>query len=158
MRAKLALLVAVPAIVALVAGSISALAVPAPKATGGGQTDVGTRGAGDTIAFVAQGSGDSVSGQTQYVDREGGTGQGQTVFHGRVTCLEVEENVATLGGNWAGGGGYEVVVIDNGNGAGQDAIGVFPDEGAMPDCERDEDPEDETAALARGNAQVRDDG
>src|SRR5688500_13022225 len=60
------------------------------KVTGGGQTDVGTSGAGDTIALTAQDGAAGVIGQVQYIDREGGTGAGQVVYHGTVTCLNVE--------------------------------------------------------------------
>lgn len=154
----------------LVAGALAATSAPAPKITGGGQTLEGTTGAGDTIAFVAQGfptddDENAARGQVQYIDREDGT---QIVRHGRVTCLavgtELDENgdpipnSGRIGGYWEerdGGGTFEIAVVDNGEGsnADDDLIGVFPE--AEPDCANDDgDDDDPTTALARGNVQV----
>ncbi len=49
---------------------------PRDRATGGGQILVGTRGAGDTIAFTAQGTPQQAREQVQFVDRTGGIGKG----------------------------------------------------------------------------------
>jgi hypothetical protein len=65
---------------------------PNDRATGGGQNLVpSSGGAGNTVAFSAQtDSQGRTKGQFQYVDRGGtGTGQGQVVYHGVVTCLNV---------------------------------------------------------------------
>lgn len=129
-------------------------------ATGGGQVLVGTKGAGDTIAFTAKGTVDAGAGQVQYVDREGGTGQGQTIYHGTVSCLHVSGNVARIAGLWRDGGQFQIYVEDNGEGAAadDDVVTVFPNaEEVTCDPEEFEEPEDEDkTALARGNTQVRD--
>jgi hypothetical protein len=93
----------------LAAFSLIAAGSPNDRVTGGGQILVSEDGgAGDTIAFSAQQTRDGgVRGQVQYVDREGGTGQGQTTYHGTVSCLEVDGNTATLAGTWNGGGELE---------------------------------------------------
>ena len=165
-------LIAVAVVGLLVAGSLAAISAPAPKITGGGQTLNGTTGAGDTIAFVAQGfptddDANAARGQVQYIDRDPDAGT-QIVRHGTVTCLalgtEEDENgdpipsSGRIGGVWEerdGGGTFEIAVVDNGEGsnADDDLIGVFPE--AMPDCVNDDgDDDDPTTALARGNVQV----
>lgn len=124
-------------------------------ATGGGQILVGSEGgAGDTIAFTAQGTADGAKGQVQYVDREGGTGQDQVVQHGTVTCIDVQGNVARIAGEWRDGGTFGLYVEDNGEGDGTDMIALTPD---LTDCAEDREDDDPTG-LARGNAQVRDRG
>ena len=131
------------------------------KVTGGGQTDVGTTGAGDTIAFVAQGEGDRLKGQVQYVDRE--DGETVAIYHGTITCLEEfdagEQGAAWIAGTWTvkGSGPFEIYVEDNGEGSNavaEDMIQI--DELAeSPDCSDDGDDDDEeVAALGRGNVQV----
>jgi hypothetical protein len=156
-------LIAATVVALLVAGALAAVSAPAPKVTGGGQTLNGTTGAGDTIAFVAQGfptadDADAARGQVQYIDRDPDTGT-QIVRHGTVTCLVIESpNSARFGGVWEerdGGGTFEIAVVDNGEGAedDDDLIGVFPM--AEPDCVNDDgDDDDATTALARGNVQV----
>jgi hypothetical protein len=137
---------------ALALSGVSAFAGQAPKATGGGQIDISTDGgAGSTIAFTAQGVGDAVKGQVQYVNRKGDE---QVVRHGTVTCLTVMGNMARLGGTYRDGGTFEIFVEDNGEGsqAEDDMIGVTED--MANDCNEDSD-ESEPTALARGNAQVR---
>lgn len=122
-------------------------------ATGGGQVLIGTRGgAGDTIAFTAKGTMDSGTGQVQYVDR---TEDGQTVFHGTVSCLAVMGNVAKISGSWADGGSFAVYVEDNGEGAAadDDVVTVLQD---VSGCDFDEPDDEDKTGLARGNAQVRD--
>ncbi len=136
----------------------TATATQEDAATGGGQVMVGTKGAGDTIAFTAQGTLSSASGQIQYVDREGGTGKDQTTYHGTISCIEAVGNVAKMAGAWRDGGTFQLYVEDNGEGAAADSDVVTLTLGAEPTCDFD-DPEDEDkVALARGNAQVRDRG
>lgn len=139
---------------ALAFSGSTAMAGQQDAATGGGQILVGDRGAGDTIAFTAQGTSDGAKGQVQYVDREGGTGQGQTVQHGTVTCIDVQGNVARIAGEWRDGGTFGLYVEDNGEGDGTDMIALTPD---LTDCSDEREDEDPTG-LARGNAQVRDRG
>lgn len=140
--------------VGAILGATAASAAQGDAATGGGQTMVGTKGAGDTIAFTAKGTIDAGEGQVQYVDREGGTGKGQTVYHGTVHCLAVMGNVAKIAGTWNDGGAFGIYVEDNGEGRdNNDIVTVLPGEST---CDFD-DPEDEDkTALARGNVQVRD--
>jgi hypothetical protein len=140
--------------VALALSGANAFAGQEDAATGGGQILVGDKGAGDTVAFTAQGTADAARGQVQYVDREGGTGQGQTVMHGTVTCIDVQGNVARIAGEWRDGGTFGLYVQDNGEGDGSDMIAVTPN---LTDCAEDRDDNDPTG-LARGNAQVRDRG
>ena len=152
---KIALLTALATVAAAIA-SVAAVANTGDKAVGGGQTMVGERGAGDTIAFSALENGKGIVGQVQYVDREGGTGKGQTVLHGTVDCLEVAENVAVFAGTWNSGGDFEVYVEDNGEpNQGNDMIFVNQ-EAAEPDCQEDDNYEDDATSLSRGNAQVFD--
>lgn len=155
--------------IALLFGLVAALAVglvtmgrasSAFKVTGGGQTTVSTTGAGDTIAFTAQNTGDGTDarGQIQYIDREEGRVVG--IFHGTVTCLRAvdagEQGAAQFAGVWTsqGEGPFEVYVEDNGepnHGADQ----VFLTREEPGDCAED-DPEDDDGetALGRGNVQV----
>jgi hypothetical protein len=149
--------------------AVAALAVPVAanagsptdRATGGGQTLVGTTGAGNTVAFTAQGTTSSGKGQVQVVDRSAGTGQSQVKFHGIVDCIDVSGNMAEIGGYKRDdpANRFSLYVEDNGEGAqaaGADMI-VFSD---MTDgtCDLgDQDNESDGAvALARGNAQVYD--
>lgn len=158
MRKLITATVAASAALALVAAGS-----PTDRATGGGQVLVGTRGAGDTIAFTAKGDVQSARGQVQYVDRTGGTGQGQQAYHGTVDCLYVNGNTAIIGGEWAerdGGGRYELYVVDNGEGAAAESdvvyIGDAPENACDPENYDGDDAPDQ--ALARGNAQVYDAG
>ena len=141
---------------ALALSGTSALAGQGDAATGGGQILVGTEGgAGSTIAFTAQATGDAARGQVQYVDR---SGEEQVVHHGTVSCLTVTGNMARIGGDWRDGGTFEIYVEDNGEGsnaASEDMIGIT--ENMANDCAEDDD-ESEPVGLARGNAQVRDRG
>ena len=140
---------------ALALTGASAFAGQGDAATGGGQILVGDAGAGDTIAFTAQGTAEAATGQVQYVDREGGTGQGQTVKHGTVTCIDVQGNVARIAGEWREGGTFGLYVEDNGEGGdATDMIAITPD---LTDCAEDRE-DGERHGLARGNAQVRDRG
>jgi hypothetical protein len=126
------------------------------RATGGGQVLIGDRGAGDTIAFTARGTEDAATGQVQYVDREGGTGQDQKVLHGTVCCLSVDGTLAKLAGTWEAGGTFELLVVDNGEGAADDDDIVTLQNDQPNDCSQDDDDDDANVALARGNAQVYD--
>ena len=132
----------------------SATAGQQDAATGGGQILFSTDGgAGNTIAFTAQGTAEAAKGQVQYVNREAGTGQSQVVQHGTVTCIDVQGTIARISGTWRDGGAFGLYVQDNGEGsaAENDVVTVVP---GVSDCDFD-DP-DEFTALGRGNAQVRD--
>jgi hypothetical protein len=158
-----------------IAGMSAGSAAPAvTKITGGGQTLVPTDGgAGDTIAFSAQtdGTAEGVKGQFQYVDRTGGTGAGQTVYHGTVTCVALlpsdGPNVGVIGGTSTEGIPFRIDVIDNGSGkAHDDANGtdlIVVRQGAAAQDGGDDgtdtalcDDEDETADadLSRGNVTI----
>jgi hypothetical protein len=129
------------------------------RATGGGQVLVGTDGgAGDTIAFTARGTAEpgGARGQVQYVDRTGGTGIGQTVRHGTVSCLRVDGNTAKIAGTWDQGGTFQLLVVDNGQGAAADDDLVTVQNAADPTCNQEDNDDDNQVALARGNAQVYD--
>ena len=141
------------AMTAAISFSLVARAGTGDKVTGGGQTDVGTQGAGDTIAFTAQTTNGVTAGQIQYIDRTGGTGQGQVVYHGTINCLTVSGSTADFSGVWDNdAGSFEVVVQDNGNGNGQDMIAIDP-AASNPSCSDSTKPSN-NGALARGNAQV----
>jgi hypothetical protein len=150
---------------------------PFDRATGGGQIEVGTNGtgAGSTIAFNARGvdpTSTLARGEVQYIDRTGGNGQDQVIWHGTVDCLRVVSAVApsqsdpdgtpqyaNISGTWDRGdstGPFEILVTDDGEGAdAQDLITVteLDDEPGCGDEQSDEEPETE---LARGNVQVYD--
>lgn len=131
-----------------------ATAAQPASATGGGQTMVGSQGAGDTIAFTARNGADGQpTGQVQYVDRTDGTGQNQTVWHGTVNCFEASGNTARIAGTWNNdGSAFYLYVQDNGEGDGSDIV-AFTQQG---DGTCAQDPGDGNFSLARGNAQVRD--
>lgn len=157
-----------------ITGVSSASAAPAVyKVTGGGQTLVPAGGgAGNTIAFSAQSQGDEGSaakGQFQYVDRKGtGTGKGQEVVHGTVSCVVVfsrtdEGGMAVIGGTSREGEPFRIDVTDDGQGAhGNDMIVVRRGAAAQDGGDDDSgdtalcDSEDETAdvALNRGNVKI----
>ena len=145
-------LMVVPAMFAGAAGKGS----KTDRATGGGQILVGSRGAGDTIAFTAQGTEAAGKGQVQVIDRTGGTGQGQVKFHGTVICLNVAGNSAKLAGFTRDGGTFTLFVVDNGEGANSDRDLITLDRQSDPTCEFNDDDEDNAVELARGNAQVYD--
>jgi|SRR5215207_5276583 len=143
--------VALPVTVAM-AGS------PNDRVTGGGQTLVGTKGAGNTIAFNAQGNSDAAKGQVQVVDRSLGTGQGQVRFHGIVDCVTVSGNMAEIYGHKrdAPDDDFTVYVVDNGEGAAADNDLVFLNDNPQSPCELEDDDDQGDVELARGNAQVYD--
>ena len=156
----------------LIAVAVLAIAVPGfasagaayDRATGGGQILVDTDGgAGDTIAFTARNtaaSGDAAQGQVQVVDRTGGTGKGNVRFHGTVTCLRVDDNMAKIGGTITKTNGattpFTLIVRDNGEGAAASNDTIFLERVNDPSCDQDDSDDDGQAALARGNAQVYD--
>jgi hypothetical protein len=141
------------------------------KITGGGQTLVPAGGgAGDTVGFNAQVTGDEVKGQFQYVKRNGlGTGQNQEVSHGDVTCALVLSRpdeggaggVAVFGGALRDGTPFRVDVTDNGQGAqGSDMILVQTGDAALDGDDDGEDTEicdqedEESLDLNRGNVTI----
>jgi hypothetical protein len=129
----------------------------ADKVTGGGQIVASSdlRGAGDTVGFVATSDGGRISGEFQIVRTSTQGGSSQTIYHGRVTCLEVSENQATFGGVGRGPEGetfFTVEVMDTGNGnQGTDTILVREDTQAPCD-----DTNDDQMRLGRGNLTVHD--
>lgn len=136
-----------------------ATAAQPASATGGGQTMVGSQGAGDTIAFTARNGADgAATGQVQYVDRNGGTGQDQTVQHGVIDCFVVDPDgkTARMSGTWTSGDlsgdPFALYVQDNGEGDGSDIVAVT-DVDSTSCAKTPDNPND--FALARGNAQVR---
>lgn len=158
------------AVLSLAIPSLASAGSPNDRATGGGQIffnfDSGSSdpvdGAGDTIAFTAQEGRNGVKGQVQFIDRTGGTGQGQVKLHGTVTCLEVNGNTARIGGTATRTDdpdrtAFELLVIDNGEGAanvqGDQIALAFVD---SPECSEDDEDDDAQTTLARGNAQVYD--
>jgi hypothetical protein len=132
---------------------------PRDRATGGGQILVGERGAGDTIAFTAQGTATEATGQVQFIDRTGGIGKGQVKFHGVVDCVLVTGNTAEIAGHERDTlAAFTLRVVDNGEGLAADNDLIFFDDTAddEPCVQDDNDDDDATVALARGNAQVYD--
>jgi hypothetical protein len=93
----------------------------------------------------------------QYVDRAAGTGLAQAVVHGTVECLRVEGNRAEISGEWNDdSGAFHILVVDNGEGAGDDNDIVTVSDIDDPSCDEDDDDDDGELRLARGNAQVYD--
>ena len=151
---------ALAAALVVVALSVTAASAGSPndRVTGGGQTLVGTSGAGNTIAFTAQGNSESAKGQVQVVDRTNGTGQSQTRFHGIVDCLAVDGKMAEIYGHKRDDPAdvFAVYVVDNGEGALADNdIVALNDDPKSPCALEDDDDQGETE-LGRGNAQVYD--
>lgn len=126
------------------------------KATGGGQILFSTRGAGNTIAFTAQGTADAAKGQLQFIDRSAGNGRDQVKQHGEVTCIVVEGNVAKIAGVLRNGDSFNLYVEDTGEGHGNADVIFYDGMADTPDCDFDTPSDDDLMALARGNAQVRD--
>jgi hypothetical protein len=148
--------VSAAAVVALVVSPAAHAGSATDRAQGGGQVLIGTRGgAGDTIAFTAQGAESAATGDVQYVQR---TPTSQTVLHATVTCLLVNGNTAKLAGAWDQGGTFTIVAVDNGQGAAADDDMISINNGAEPNCSRDNNDQNNNTALARGNVQVYDAG
>ena len=144
---------------ATIADSESAEQPDGDKATGGGQILFSTQGAGNTIAFNAQQTDEGAKGQLQFIDRSGGNGQDQVREHGEVTCIDAEDNTAKIGGVLRDGRAFNLVVVDNGEGANAENDMIFYNSMAQsPDCDFDDPDEDDFVALARGNVQVYDAG
>jgi hypothetical protein len=145
------------ALAGVLAVPVIAQAGDGDKTTGGGQVVVGPRGAGDTIAWTAQQTGDAVKGNVTFQDRDGGTGKGHTTYHGKVSCVDAVGNVAQVAGTWRDGGQFHIYIEDNGEGANanSDIVTLTP-MATDPDCSEDPPDEKDQVALARGNAQVRD--
>ena len=152
--AGMAMLVALPAV---------ATGAPSEyKATGGGQILVPDGGgAGDTIAFNAQGNADAAKGRVTYIDRNDDNVGGDKQFHGIVDCIIA---VPSADGGYAEIAGHErdtnapftLRVTDNGEGA--KAVGdmIFFDDVADDEmCAQDDnDDDDAQVELARGNVQI----
>lgn len=162
-RRPLALAVVALAVVAMLAMTTGATAGSSrDRATGGGQILVGTRGAGDTIAFTAQqlaeGDDTAAKGEVQYINRTGGTGKGGIREHGDVFCIVVMGDMAEIGYHPKGdpdGDIDQLYVVDGGEpNQGNDI--VFIDETPQSVCDFEEDDDDGEVALARGNVQVYD--
>jgi hypothetical protein len=152
-----------------VAGMSAGSAAPAVyKVTGGGQTLVGTTGAGNTIAFTAQSAGaegEAAKGQFQLQLRDAAEREG---IHGEITCVQVysytaDGGVAVLGGVSRAGEPFRFDVVDGGEGKdATDLIRVSRGAAAQDGADDDEDDtllcdaEDESADtdFARGNVQV----
>ena len=139
----------------------AAVAAVGDKATGGGQVlfsddDVKR----STIAFTAQQTADGVKGQVQFIDRSAGAGKAQEKYHGRVTCIEVENNAADITGIATSKGDttdFYLRVVDNGEGAAAQNDLIEFDSTNVGQCANDDDDDDRPEiALAKGNAQVRD--
>ena len=159
MRARASLVVlAVAAVTAALAASAFA-GSPTDRATGGGQILLSTPGAGNTIAFTAQGTQEEGKGQVQFIDRSEGTGQSQVKFHGVVDCLAVNGNTAQIYGHDRDNEDdtFQLSVVDNGEpNLGQDTV-AFSDD-PVGSCSNPDDDTDGDTALGRGNAQVYDAG
>ena len=139
------------------------------KATGGGQVLLSSSGVKtSTIGFTAQETAGVSKGQVQVVDRDAGTGQNQTRFHGTVNCVVVKTNMAyIIGVGQDGTTPFEMYAADNGEGAnatGADMIlfrqgsqttaddpAVGPNNGPCGVNKTDQ-----AADLAHGNVQVTD--
>jgi hypothetical protein len=155
-RALLVVLAMAVATVALAATAIAGS--PNDRATGGGQILFSTDpGAGNTIAFTAQGTSEDAKGQVQFIDRSAGTGQSQVKKHGVVDCLFVEGNSARIYGHNRDDASdtFQLFVMDNGEpNQGNDLV-AFNDE-PEGSCGNRDDDDDGNTALARGNSQVYD--
>lgn len=126
------------------------------KATGGGQILFASKGAGNTIAFTAQGTAEDAKGQVQFIDRSGGKGRDQVKRHGDVECIEATGNVAKVAGTLRNGSSFNLYVEDTGEGKGNMDVIYFDSMADTPECDFDQPDSDDLQALARGNAQVRD--
>ena len=159
------LLIAV-AVLAMAVPGIANAGAPLDRATGGGQILVSSDGgAGDTIAFTARNTtadSDDAQGQVQIVDRTGGTGKDNVRMHGTVTCLRVEGTMAKIGGTVTKSNGdttpFTIVVQDNGQGSEAQNDTILLERVSDPSCDEEENDDDGNTDLARGNAQVYDNG
>ena len=147
----------------LAAAVVAALALPfaasagnVDKATGGGQILFASKGAGNTIAFTAQGNSEAAKGEVRFIDRSGGNGQDQVKYFGDVKCIDVQGNVAKVAGTLRNGDSFNLYVQDTGEGNGNADPIFFDGMADTPECDFDDPDSDDMEALARGNAQVRD--
>lgn len=136
------------------------------KVTGGGQTLVGTTGAGNTIAFTAQSAGaegEAAKGQFQLQLRDGA----KETIHGEVNCVVVysyteDGGMAVIGGTSRDGEPFRFDVIDGGEGKdASDMIRVSRGDEAEDGDDNgsdsflcDEEDEQAETDFARGNVQV----
>lgn len=155
---KLKLTLAVAAIAALAIPFVASAGSSTDRATGGGQILFSSKGAGNTIAFQAQGSETAATGMVQYINREAGKGRSQVKRHGAVTCLRVEGNTAKLAGTWEKGatGDFQLLVVDNGQGSLAENDLVTVQNNQDPTCSEEDDDDDASTELGRGNAKVYD--
>ena len=157
--------VAIAALGAFALSGTYASAGNGDKMTGGGQILFSTDGgAGNTIAFTAQGTNTVAKGQVQFIDRSAGNGKSKVKFHGVVDCVET-------GGNFGVASGYKkgtpvadqddpanrflLRVVDNGQGQDPNDMIQF-DRNTTDTCGPAEDDDEPSMELGRGNAQVRD--
>lgn len=141
---------------------------PQQTVNGGGQVLASSdaTGAGDTIAFTAQGlstSDDSARGQFQYVPHASATPDNPK-FHGTVTCLQVDPATsdspatARIGGVDRDTTPFRLVVTDAGTGVqGADTIllqhpATEPGMGSLCDPQNGDD--SGSLTLARGNVTI----
>jgi hypothetical protein len=158
---KFKLTLAIAGVAALAISSGSATAGNGDKVTGGGKVLFSTEDVkASTIAFTAQGTVDAAKGQVQLIDRSAGGGQSQTRFHGVVTCVETGDNFGVVSGYERGnptGPEFLLRVIDNGQGAAaEDDLIAFDQMTEENTCGEGDDDDELSAALAKGNAKVRD--
>jgi hypothetical protein len=149
---------AAAATVAVLAVCVSSALAGAPngRVTGGGQNPLALTGPGNTIAFEAhQVSGNTATGNVNFIDRSNGTGQDQDHFHGRVECLFFDSsNSAQMYGHDADGNPFELFVMDNGQGAtGGNDVASF-NNSPQGDCSNPDKSDEGSDQLFRGNAQV----
>jgi hypothetical protein len=153
--------------------AVLSLAVPAAAGasapvlvTGGGQVlasfDASAAGPGDTVAFVGNASRQTGTVQVVQTSQAGGGERPPIIYNGQVTCVNVEEDRAILGGvQRAGQGGpafFELEVRldtedDDGN-RGATIIFRNADNGEDCDGEDEESLLDPNRFLARGNAKI----
>jgi hypothetical protein len=131
----------------------------ADKVTGGGQIVVSSdlRGPGDTVGFVATSDGGRIGGEFQIVRTSTRGGSAETIYHGRVTCLEVSGDQAIFGGegrrtDTGENTFFTVEVMDAGNGN-QGADTILVREDTEEQCD---ETNDDQFRLARGNLTVHD--
>ena len=166
---KIRLGLVLTAVVALAIAAVAYAAPSAYKITGGGQILASSSsnggGPGDTITFQAftpdQGAQDA-TGHVNIIDRSG-TGKG-VHYRGEVECVflasdpEMGMGYAELQGTGKDQQGNEtafrVRIDDNGQGAGNTDMVEFDRDAPQPDCSDNENGENFTLFLARGNAKI----
>lgn len=160
------LLAAAFLVAALALPTAASAGAPRDRVTGGGQILFAMQGAGNTIAFTAQGDEEVAKGQIQYITREAGNGQAQVRKHYVVECVAVEsaddsQGVAYVRAHLRDDDTDKIglYVIDNGEGAmaSNDIVTVttVSDDSDAP-CNVDVPDDGEETTLGRGNAQTYD--